>query len=205
MESLSFETKGIEALTKFVGDLPATNLANASRALNRGADRARTYGASQILDQLNFPKAYLAPSAGHLAVQKIASPSNLESSIFARGRPTSLARFVTSGAVGQKGGVTVQVSKGKSVVLKRAFLIRLKRGAEFDEDNYNLGLAIRLKEGEKIANKRNFIMMKNGLALLYGPSVAQAFEQNLVKTNIVEYVGDLVENEFLRLMGVDFR
>ena len=196
----TFETKGIQALTQFLGDLPVDVNANVSRALNKGADRARTYGARQIGDQLNFPSGYLAPAAGRLYVKGIASPAHLESSVFARGRPTSLARFVTSGSVGVKGGVTVQVSKGKSIRLPNAFLIRLKSGAQLDEDNYNLGLAIRLKVGESIRNKHAFIKMKNGLALLYGPSVAQAFDMNLSKTDIIEYVGNLVEDEFLRLM-----
>jgi hypothetical protein len=108
--------------------------------------------------------------------------------------------------VGQKGGVTVQVSKGKSIVLKKAFLIRLRAGAELTEENHNVGLAIRLKAGESIKHKReSMVMMKNGLALLYGPSVAQAFAQNLVKTGIIDYTSDLVEDEFLRLMGLKLR
>ena len=71
----------------------------------------------------------------------------------------------------------MRVNPNRTRTLNRAFIIRLRAGDTLSADTFNLGLAIRLRPGEVIANKK--IMAKrgpSGLYLLYGPSVDQVFK-----------------------------
>lgn len=202
--SYEFTSAGIPALAKFTGEITGKMQQAAVRAVNRGAAATRTDAAREIISQVNLSASYLSPSNGKLVVKGIASAANMQASVFSEASTVSLARYVTSGAVGQKGGVTVQVKKGHSVYLKNAFLIKLKRGTTLDKDNFNIGLAIRLKPGESIRNK-NIKMMKNGggLALLYGPSVSQSFDRILGFNQYAERAADIVASEFDRQMRLD--
>lgn len=146
---------------------------------------------SDINSQVAFPTGYLK-NDGRLSVTRRAREGSLEAVITARDRPTSLARF-TSGqtpASTRKGGVTVEVKRGKTVHMKKAFLVNLKNG--------NLGLAVRLKPGESLANKTNGkpVMLAKNVYLLYGPSVDQVF-QTVAEESLPE-LGTMVSKEFLR-------
>ena len=80
-----------------------------------------------MLNEIAFPSGYLNPE--RLKVTKRATKPNLEAVITGRKRATSLARFVTGGAVvnsRRKAGVSVRVKRGKTTYLKNAFLVRLK-------------------------------------------------------------------------------
>ena len=116
-------------------------------------------------------------------------------------RPTSLARFTTSGTV-NKPGVQVEVQPGKAKFLKRAFLIKLRQGNTITDTKFNLGLAIRTKSA--LRNKYSAVKMKNGLYLLYGPSVDQAFkmirDKNKTGKSMNEFAADYLEREFSRLL-----
>lgn len=172
----------------------------ASRAINRTADRGRTEGARAIARELAFPAGYLAPSAGRLAVTGYSTSDNLEATITARTRPTMLARFAKGGVVG-KAGVTVEVAPGFAKFMKKAFLIRLPAGKGGDVDTQsNLGLAIRLKPGEVIHNKKVMQRLKGNLYLLYGPSISQAFTS--VREDIAPGLSNELADEFTRLMQV---
>lgn len=193
IEGLS-ETRPLESL-------PPKILTAAARAINRTADRARTRAAQQIRDEVAFPASYLNPSQGRLAVSKKARADDLEGVISARTRPTMLARFATSGTPG-KAGVTVEVAPGFAKFMKRAFLIRLPAGRNGDvETKSNLGIAIRLKPGEVIRNKRVMQQIKGNLYLLFGPSVDQVFKG--VREDITPETSDFLANEFSRLLAVD--
>ena len=146
---------------------------------------------SDINSQVAFPTGYLK-NDGRLSVTRRAREGSLEAVITARDRPTSLARF-TSGqtpASTRKGGVTVEVKRCKTVHMKNAFLVNLKNG--------NLGLAVRLKPGESLANKTNGkpVMLAKNVYLLYGPSVDQVF-QTVAEESLPE-LGTMVSKEFLR-------
>lgn len=192
--------EGFEA-TRPLDSLPAEIITAAVRAVNRTSDRARTAAARKILEQVAFPPSYLNPGQGRLVVSKKASSDNLEAIVSARTRPTMLARFVTSGTVG-KAGVSVQVAPGFAKFMKRAFLIRLPAGRGGDtETKGNLGLAIRLRPGETIHNKRVVRQIKGNLYLLYGVSVDQAFSS--VREDIGPDTEDFLAKEFTRLMDLD--
>lgn len=171
----------------------------AYRAINRTLDHGRTHAAREMRRQVNFPASYLSPSGGRLTVTQRANKAMLEGRIKGRHRPTSLARFATNVS---KQGVTVEVKPGLSKFLPRAFLIKLNAGASRTDTKFNRGLAIRLKPGESLRNKRQAIRMANGLYLLYGPSIDQVFRT--VSAEIADDEAVFLEHEFLRLVDLDF-
>jgi hypothetical protein len=170
----------------------------ALRAVNRTVERARASSARRIREQVNFRARYLSGEDGRLAITKRATRDDLEGRITGRFRPTSLAEFVSSGRVGGKGGVTLQVEPGVAKRSRRMFMIRLRAGAT---ELGNVGLAIRLRQGERIENKRKMISMGNGLHLLYGPSVDQVF--STVAEDVSPEAAEFLEAEFIRLMGLN--
>lgn len=154
---------------------------------------------SKMLDEVAFPAGYL--TGDRLSVTKRATNKNLEAVVTGRKRATSLARFVTGSlGVGVKtNGVSVRVKKGKTTVMRKAFLVRLKQGASLSEDNFNIGLALRLGPGETIGNKRTehkSWLVPGRVALLYGPSVDQVFRT--VADDVAPEIGDMLGAEFLR-------
>lgn len=156
---------------------------------------------TNMMDQINFSRSYL--TGDRLGVAKLATNENPEAVIRARDRATSLARFASgSPSSTAKGGVTVKVKKGRTTYIKRGWLVRLKAGASLSEDKYNVGLAVRLGAGEKLTNKKTTHqswLVKGKVALLYGPSVAQVFDD--VREEVIEPFGSLVEAEFLRQLS----
>lgn len=156
-----------------------------------------------MLNEIAFPSGYL--NADRLKVTKRATRSRLESTITGRKRATSLARFVTSGTVVNSrtsNGVSVRVKRGKTTYMKNAFLVRLNKGASLTEDNYNIGLAVRLSAGESLANKytqHRSWLVPGKVALLYGPSVDQVFDD--VSAKVGPELALQVESEFYRNFG----
>ena len=192
--------EGLDDLKNFAELKPQIELA-AVRAINRAARDNRALAAKRIAEQVNFPATYLGPNAGRLYVAKQAQRGSLEARIRARGRPTSLARFVTSEA--PRLGVTLQVTKGKATRIARAFTVRLRAGSADIDTKSNRGLAIRLRPGEKLSNKLRQVQLGRNLVLLYGPSVQQVFLDNAgtgVAKDITPEVFRSMEQEFLRLL-----
>lgn len=156
-----------------------------------------------MLNEIAFPSGYL--NADRLKVTKKATKTNLEATITGRKRATSLARFVTSGTVvnsRRREGLSVRVKRGKTTYLKNAFLVRLNKGASLSEDNFNVGLAVRLSAGESLANKRSqhkSWLVPNKVALLYAPSVDQVFSS--VADKVGPKIADMVATEFFRNFG----
>lgn len=169
------------------------NIVKAARqAINRVTDRTRTRSDKQIREEVNFPPRYLAQ---RLKVSQRASGRDLQATISGRDRPTSLARFAKDrdpAAARRRGGVTVTVSPGQSVFMAGAFLMQLRGG--------NLGLALRLKAGESIRNKRSVRKVGAGLYLLYGPSINQVFAT--VAQDQTPETADELEREFLRILDL---
>lgn len=199
--SVSVDIQGLDSARLFFDTFPGLSAKAASLALNTVASKSgMALAADTIMQQIAFPKDYL--KGDRLAVSQYSTPGNLVAAIKARKRATSLARFATSGSINVP-GVTVSVKKGQSIYLKRAFLVRLRRGASLDEDNYNVGLAVRIKAGERIVDKntqhKSFLegdAQSGGLALLYGPSVDQVFRE--VADRIEPGILDLLAAEFFR-------
>jgi hypothetical protein len=211
--SVEVTTRGLKSLVAFFDSLPETAEAAQILAVNEGARFAQVRGSESIRDQVNFSKGYLGtPSMGaaaRLGITQRARANDVEAVVRGRERPTSLARF----AVGNKSfgkrspgrPVRVQVSKrGGAKTLPGAWLMRLRSGASLSDENFNVGLAIRLAPGQSI-NKREFADTfgdfsmqgtKSRFMLLYGPSVAQVFRD--VAGDLQGIVSSRVEDEFIR-------
>lgn len=175
----------------------------ASQAINTLTRDKRAKAARLIRGQVNLPARYVSPSGKGLYVSKKASPTNLEGVITARGRPTSLAQFLTSSPRPGRAGVTVEVQPGKARFMRRVFALRLPQGNTLTATKYNMGLAIRLRPGEKLANKTSAQRVSKGLYLLYGPSVDQVFRSldgSGVANDLVSEIERDLEEEFLRLL-----
>lgn len=205
MGQFAVALEGIETVREFQG-LPKDIRLNAVRAINRVAAQQRTRSARLIQTQINVPARFVSPSSGNLTVSQKASRTRLEGRITARGRATSLARFVKPGAKINKAGVTVEVKPGQATFLRRAFLIKLPGiGGSTEAGKFNTGLAIRLKPGERISNKVRQVQLAKGLYLLYGPSIQQVFLDNSgkgVADDIADETADRLQDEFLRLMSL---
>jgi hypothetical protein len=196
-----FAVEGIETIHEF-NHLKADIEFNAVRAINLAARDARTAGADRIRAQVNFEKSYLNPAQKRLYVHKQAKRGDMSAIIRARGRPTSLARFI-QGAPTEGKGVTLQVKPGRITQIKSGFLIKLRAGNDDIETRFNRGLAIRLRPGETLTNKQYAVKLKSGLYVLYGPSVSQVFmanDETGVAKDLEPDILDQMENEFMRLM-----
>ncbi|EAA4270124.1 hypothetical protein EAN16_21095 [Salmonella enterica] len=193
---------GSDELKEYLEQVPEIANNSIRMAINSvAAGKGMTLIKKSMTDEIAFPTGYL--NADRLKLTKRATTSNLEAVIVGRKRATSLARFVTGGAMvtnsKRPGGVQVRVKKGKTTYLKNAFLVRLNKGASLTEDQYNVGLAVRLSAGESLSNKRSqhkSWLVPGRVALLYGPSVDQVFAE--VSGTVAPKIGDMVAAEFHR-------
>jgi len=194
---------GIDNLPDF--DAAPEKIARVARmAINRTAERARARGAAEIMRQVAFPASYLRGEDSRLYIKKRSVGTNLEAIISGRERPTSLARFVRDNdpaAARRRGGLKVQVKPGEARFMKGAFLVKLRAGKEKTDTKFNLGVAIRLKNGQRPRNTRAAVQLDRGLWLLYGPSVNQVFRA--VRDDISPETRDFLVAEFERLLGVE--
>lgn len=156
-----------------------------------------------MLQQVSFPPGYLNETDGagekRFRLKYRATDKQLEAGIVGRFTPTSLARFTPSrarfartGRRGRRQGLEVRIQPGSSATLRRAFLVNLRSG--------NIGLGIRLKEGETLEHTIGAKLITSGplagVALLYGPSVDQVFRT--VAVEISPAILDHMVSEFLR-------
>lgn len=205
---IEVQLRGLETVEKYFQQAPERAEKALRFAVNAAATFAAREGKKEIMRQLNFDAAYLGsptqPDA-RLRIGQKASAGNLQAVVVARHRPTSLARFSdTPVAFGKPTGpIRVRVKKGKTAAFERAFFVRLKPGSKaITLDNYNVGLAVRLRPGEKLKNKKvQGSEFSKNTYLLYGPSVEQAF--NTVSVDISDDVLSYAEREFLRQYGRD--
>ena len=196
------DSVGLEKAIEYFKRAPDIATTAARIAINDVASRgALSLARREISMQINFDPSYL--KGDRLGVVKKASNADLSAVIRARQRATSLARFAAPGQpLGQNravGGVRVRVKKGQSSVMRSAWLVRLRSGKSLTDDNFNVGLAMRLKPGESIPGKKSVHkawLIPNEVALLYGPSVDQVFRD--VAGDIADSVADMVSSEFYR-------
>lgn len=155
-------------------NLPAKAAKAARIAVNRSAEKARAASARRARARANFPARYVSAAEGRLAVKTKATDSSLTAVVSARQRPTSLARFVSGPAKARQVGARVQVKPGVAKYLKNAIFVKLRQGQASTDTKFNLGLAVRTKGNRRPSAAYKPVQMKNGLWLLYGPSVSQA-------------------------------
>jgi hypothetical protein len=189
---------GLEDLEQLFAQMPDKANQAASLAINDTSRRsALKLARDEIYEQIAFPTGYL--TGNRLEISKFAKPQDLEAIVTGRDRPTSLARFASDRRPGTR-NVQVQVQKGRTKVLKKAFIVKLRAGRTMDGDTFNVGLAIRLAPGERLMNRTKegitTSSLGNGVVLLYGPSVDQVFKA--VAADISPKVADNLQTEFFR-------
>lgn len=196
------EFEGLDGAAEFFAKIPGVTNKAARMAINHVANRdGLKLARDSIMDEIAFPKDYL--NASRIGVTQLATDGNLQAVITGRKRATSLARFAAPGTpIGSslRSGVRVRVStQGGGQVLRRAWLVRLNKGKSLTEDNYNVGLAVRLGSGDKVAGKfspHQSWLVPGSVALLYAPSVDQVFRT--VADDISPRVADMTADEFIR-------
>lgn len=195
--TVTIAVEGIKEFARYVESLPDITRKSARIALNDTADTARKKLIPEAMrKEVAFPAGYLEDET-RLETRSRATDSNLEVDVTGRARATSLARFVVGGAVPGTRAAGVMVKPGFPVPLKGAFAVRLRSGATLSEDNFNVGLAVRLKPGQTLRNRHlASVQFADGLVLLYAPSVDQVFRT--VAEDLGPVLGQMVEDEFLR-------
>lgn len=194
--SVSIIADALGDVQRYFEALPDVAMQAATMAINSTAERkALPDIRSEMREQLAFPAGYLEGVDGsgkkRLSVSKKASKGDQRGVISGRDRPTSLARFRNPGQDVKntlRRGVRIQVKPGRTRTLKKAFLVTLRNG--------NIGLAVRLKPGDSLANSSAAKLLSNNVYLLYGPSVDQVFRS--VATDVTPKVLSDVTAEFLR-------
>lgn len=177
----------------------------ARQTINSAVRRTRTASAKEIRRQVNFPANYLSGGNSRLSISKFATNSDLEARITGRSRPTSLARFIhgtprAGGGAAVSQGVNVEVKPGHARRLPRAFVMKLRAGSG-DGGGFNLGLAIRLRDGKKPQRAYRPVALGKNLWLLYGPSVDQVFKA--VRGQVAPDAESFMADEFTRLMELE--
>lgn len=199
--SYYIDTDGIKQFDTLLQNLGAAVEPAAADALNDGAVLARKLGSVEIRRRINFKSDYL--DGGRLVVRRRAKPNDLEAVVTGRDRPTSLARFSqgtpTFGRQRRAPRVRVRAT-GAARPIRDGFYMRLRRGNSIIRDeNANIGLAVRLKEGERVKNKNEMVPIGGDLYLLYGPSVGQVYRTVAEKTT--DEVSAQVAQRFAHHLG----
>lgn len=199
---IRIETKGLKELHRYVEQVPEVAAKTSVVAVNSTTRFGFAEASRGIRSQVNLSRDYIgSPSNGNrLKITQKAKPGSPVAVITGRKRATSLARYADRKSFSRRAGVRVQVKRGgSSKMIRKGFLIKLKKGKSRTEDEYNVGLALRLKPGEKVKNKqsmRSFGAADPNLYLLYAPSVDQVFKDVAVK--IEPKVSSYLQREWLR-------
>lgn len=195
----AIEAVGLDQFEAIFRDLGEKADSAARMAINDTAVFARRVGAKEIGARVNFTQQYLTGGTHpRLALTRRATNANLEAVVTGRDRPTSLARFAkrnpSFGRQASSPGLQV-AKRGSSAPIKGSFFVKLRAGAA-DSGQFNVGLAVRLKPGERIPGKRKMAPTKSGLYLLYGPSVGQLYATVAPMTEPA--VSEHLVDEFIR-------
>lgn len=200
MSFLTIQLKGAKEFQQYLRLFPQASRRAVKDTVNAGTKFAFAESSREMRKQVNLPQSYIGSAAAgnRLKIARYATEEVPVGVISARKRPVSLARFALDKMLARRGGVSVVVKPGSARRMASAFIIKLRAGKSVAEDQFNLGLAMRIKPGESIRNKRAkpFSTRDPTLFLLYGPSVDQVFQT--VRAQVVPKVEDFLGLEYLR-------
>lgn len=192
--SIQIIATGLKDMVEYIESLPEFAEEAQALAVNDTARDEEVAIRRDMETQINFPKGYL--SGERYGIRRRATRQLAEAVISGRDRPTSLARFAGGATVANSRGrpIFVRVKSGQTVKLDRAFLIELRNG--------NVGLAIRLPEGQEPDKAyRPVQLTRRGgqlepIWLLYGPSVDQVLRG--VADDRAPQIAERLQKNFLR-------
>jgi hypothetical protein len=205
------DAEGLPELARFMEISPKIATRAARLAINQTAERRGLKLAQEaMLAQVAFPKGYFneidRSGEKRFGLKYKATDRSLVAGIVGRQEGTQLSRFSKQRAAFTRGQrrrgsppIRVTVNPGQTRTLPNAFFINLNSG--------NIGLGIRLKNGETLTNTTGAKLITKGplagVALLYGPSVDQVFRT--VAVDISPPLLEALSNEFLRQFDRLFR
>lgn len=190
--------EGLSEAIQDISEMPERVRRAALFAVNYATKKARTQSSRAMREQIAWSASYLDEKK--LSI-KLATGETLEGVVGAQFRPTSLAQF----AQGSKKPWTKPMSLHVSAASYRPtngkmLFVPLRAGnGPITEDNRNIGLAVRLSDGDAVRGKYKMKPFSKGLYLLYGPSAAQVFYT--VAEDIVPDVADWLDTEFARQLN----
>ena len=198
------ELRGLAAADSYFREFPKLANTAARLTVNSSARFGARLTSKIVRSQVAFARNYIGAAGAvgsKIRIKKFAGGNDLEAVIASLDRPTSLARFATGTPTFGKRvrggrGPAVRIKTG-SKNLKRAFFVKLKRGAVLTDEGFNIGLAIRLPKGQKPDASQKASPLGGGAYLLYGPSVAQVFDTSMDR-DISPSVADFASVEFFR-------
>ncbi len=199
------EMRGLPGLATYFKEFSGISEQAARLSINSTARFASRLASKRIREQVAFARSYIGAagdSTSKVRIKHFAKTNDLSAVVATRDRPTSLARFATSAptfkrrAKGQRAPRVRVKTGGGMAQLRRGFFVKLRRGVIVSEDQFNIGLAVRLRKGESLQATQKASPLGGGAYLLYGPSVAQVFDT--VRDDIAPEVADFAAFEFAR-------
>ena len=189
--------QGLSDALEDVSQLPERTKRAIALTIPRITQRARTEASRRMRAQINWTASYL----GDKLRMKIDTGENYEGTISTTFRPTSLAQFASGSKQPWTQAKRLHVGQASFTTLNNPLLfVPLRAGkAAITEDNRNIGLAVRLKDGETIKGKYKVKPISKGLYLLYGPSASQVFYT--VAEDLVPDVAEWLGAEYTRQMN----
>lgn len=173
IDDITVAVFGIKDIADIRAHLPGVERAVA-RAVRDTTNFAFKDAKKEMQKQVAWPKGYLNEQRFSKSVH--GRGSAVQGKISARFRATSLARFATSrsslfsgkGPKARARELSVTVKPGRTKVVQRGFLMKLRNG--------NIGLAVALLPGQRETGRYEW-KTKDGrtIRMLYGPSVDQVF------------------------------
>lgn len=194
--------EGLDSLERDIAQYPVASAKAAQIAVNATARLARTLGTKGIQAQVALNTRYIQANLTVIPA-KLGAPTAI---VRGRFRPTSLARYATNRAAPHGSPARLRVKRRGAAVLKRRLFLfkRLSTGSAVGQDGrrlpgQNIGLAIRLKKGEQLRNRKKAIRFSDddgGLYLLYSPSIDQVFKD--VRNDLTPKITPFLEREYGR-------
>lgn len=206
--SFTVQIKGIKEFEKALAAQPEKASKAAAMAINDIVRKTYAYTKRKIMRSVNLKASYLDGRDGgqpRLKISQFAKDTDLKAVIVGRQRATSLNRFGATQLYGTskkgkkiKAGISVNI-KGRKKKIPKAFFVNLKRGTA---ENGNIGVAIRVKSGERVDGKKLSGQPMGGAGnsdvyLLYGPSVEQLFRTQIADDGAI-FASDHLDREFQR-------
>lgn len=198
---LEIDVAGLEEFEAAFAKAPEKAVQAARRAINAGAKRLATRASAQIRQDVAFKarELYSPGNTGKITVD-FASGAKLEARVRGADRPTLLSKFAVNAPRGKpRRGLApkVKVSPGNTVELERGFFVRFKNGT--------VGIAVRLKPGERLRNKKTAgYPLRRGdpnTYVLYSVEVDQALK--MAGSDRLDEVADFIRAEFARQFNLE--